>query len=425
MQSESRATPSKRENRVEPGRVWCVGDWAKIDPLTGGVHGYTDSSGLVARNEVWDGGLGIVRLRGARNEFCAFQIVVEFTESAIRGLFVTAQDFVGPARIHSSTSVQMFRELYTFVDGKWYPDALLPLDLSNARPVSAPGLQQQIANQKAAVVWVDIYIPKSIPHGEYKSVFKVSYRGGIRLAEFTVQLEILDLDLPDHLNLSVEIIKEGVVGIAQGFPGVWLDSPECWSIEREYHRAAHAHRLTFAVLPYRQDGTALKGYKPPLRGLGDRLSIAGWSRWDEHFGPLLDGSAFSDLPRSNVPVSHFYLPFSLDYPSSFQLWGTDRFEVENRAVAGEFIYHLTHHAWTDPIYLVYYAFRERYGFFPWNLSGPTKPDDIEALLSLSRMIRTTLQGHPALRVLLRVDIEHFHSTEHDQPIAYMEEGLHG
>ena len=41
-----------------------------------------------------------------------------------------------------------------------------------------------------------------------------------------------------------------------------------------------------------------------------------WSKWDRRFGPLLDGTAFADLPRKGVPVECFYLPLHENWPSA-------------------------------------------------------------------------------------------------------------
>lgn len=425
---EAPAFPSSRtQGNPEPGRVWCVGDWAKIDPQTGDVHGLSRSRDTLSlRNDVWDAGVGVVQLRGVRNEFLAFQIVIESLGPAINKLLITAQDFEGPTRMDAARSVQFFRELYLPVEGKWYPDALLPFDLGAALPLSVPESGHVIPGQRVAVVWVDIYIPaKGISAGTYEATFKVSYRSTMQLAQFTVRLEVLDLTLPDEISLDVDLMNYGYLSIARGFPDVVVDSSRYRAIEREFYRVSHAHRTTFAMVPYHHGGGVPKGLAPPLRGTGERISVAGWTEWDARFGPFLDGSAFADLPRAGVPVNHFFLPFGLEYPSAFRHWGTDRFEVENRNIATEFIYHLAHNAWIEPKYLIYYNSKEHYGFFPWNLCEPTRQDDVEALLYLSNMIRSAVQGHPGVRAMLRLDVGHFHCTEHEESLPNIEQHLRG
>jgi hypothetical protein len=48
---------------------------------------------------------------------------------------------------------------------------------------------------------------------------------------------------------------------------------------------------------------------------GTRLD---WTSRDRRFGPLLDGSAFADLPRKGVPVECFYLPLHENWPSPME-----------------------------------------------------------------------------------------------------------
>src|SRR5439155_7408872 len=95
-------------------------------------------------------------------------------------------------------------------------------------------------------------------------------------------------------------------------------TPEYRALEREYHRMAHAHRATLAVLGYSHGGNVSTNYAPPLEGEGANMRVSDWSSWDAQFGPYLDGSAFADLPRKGVPISHFYLPFHEAWPSDIR-----------------------------------------------------------------------------------------------------------
>ena len=65
---------------------------------------------------------------------------------------------------------------------------------------------------------------------------------------------------------------------------------------------------------------ALQPERPDAGGLrpgwdGERLD---WTAWDRRFGPLLDGSAFADLPRKGVPIECFYLPLHENWPSPME-----------------------------------------------------------------------------------------------------------
>jgi len=377
-------------SRLESAMIWCVGDWARIDPPTGRVlESDIPSERLRQSNEIWDGGQAQVVLKGARNEFLSFQIVMEALESGSRDIFVSAQDFEGPTRLDAARCVQFFREIYLPVDEG--TPFLVPMT-GTTGVTGTTGTEACPTGEGMGTIalWVDVYIPKAIPPGVYESVFRISHRGGYRLSEITVQLEVLEPILPDSLSLDTVLLSDGPL---RAHP----------SVEREYYRAAHAHRTTFAIYPFLPDGSLLQGASPALRGVGDRISVASWTSWDERFGPILDGSAFHDLPRGSLPVNRFFLPFGLDYPSSFRHWGTDQYELENRTILTEFIYHIAQKGWIEPTFVVRYQSAKRYGFYPLDLEDPVDEADIEALLSLAAMIRTPLHSHPGVHAVLWVD----------------------
>ena len=85
--------------------------------------------------------------------------------------------------------------------------------------------------------------------------------------------------------------------------------------ERDYYRLAHRHRTVLNRLPYNQNGRMQDGCAPLWDSTRLKLD---WSKWDRRFGPLLDGSAFADLPRKRVPVECFYLPLHENWPSPME-----------------------------------------------------------------------------------------------------------
>ncbi len=110
-----------------------------------------------------------------------------------------------------------------------------------------------------------------------------------------VTLRVWDFTLPDHLSFLPEM--------------------NCYGLpanERDYYRLAHRHRTVLNRVPYYQNGRVEDGCVP--RWDSGRKAFD-WSAWDRRFGPLLDGSAFSDLPRKGVPVDCFYLPLHENWPS--------------------------------------------------------------------------------------------------------------
>ncbi len=119
--------------------------------------------------------------------------------------------------------------------------------------------------------------------------------GGEKLA-LGVSLRVWDFTLPDHLSFLPEMNCYGL--------------PEN---ERDFYRLAHRHRTFLNRLPYNQNGAMQEGCAPKWDG-----KTLDWSAWDRRFGPLLDGSAFADLPRKGVPVDGFYLPLHENWPTPIE-----------------------------------------------------------------------------------------------------------
>jgi len=119
--------------------VWVAPDCLKVkrdDPAQGGCH-------------IWSPESNKITLKGARNEYLAFQLIVHASYS-LSGVGVSASDLVGPSATISSNDISLFREHYLQVtepstsmygdpssDGTgWYPDPLVPFDAPSGVPRS-------------------------------------------------------------------------------------------------------------------------------------------------------------------------------------------------------------------------------------------------------------------------------------------------
>ena len=105
----------------------------------------------------------------------------------------------------------------------------------------------------------------------------LTLHAGSQGLHLNVSLTVWDFTLPDRLSFLPEMNCYGL--------------PEN---ERAYYRMAHRHRTVLNRLPYNQNGAMQEGC---ARLDGERLD---WSAWDRRFGPVLDGSAFADLPRGGA-----------------------------------------------------------------------------------------------------------------------------
>ncbi len=130
-----------------------------------------------------------VQLRGARGEAVNFQFVVTAGAKPIQNIHITRNglasilsDFLAPQNL------QIYRENYVFVavpsgnrdlTPKWWPDALLPLDL-------AP---KNVAARQSAVFWGSLQIPKDAAPGDYYGEIDLLCDGQPRRLALTLSVE--------------------------------------------------------------------------------------------------------------------------------------------------------------------------------------------------------------------------------------------
>ncbi|HZW31709.1 MAG TPA: hypothetical protein VFF52_13435, partial [Isosphaeraceae bacterium] len=271
--------------------VAIVDELDKVHPVTGELIP-AQPEGYLAANHLWDSAGRRITLHAARNEFVAFQVLLRLPGPAPVGPIRPELVFDGPA----GAAVQVQFGHYFPVDSRSgpLPDPIVPLTFPF--PAGAPRWKHQSLH-------VEIYVPHRVPAGEYRGTLTLRTAAGgasrgvrdpgpLRLS---VSLRVWNFTLPDHLSFLTEMNCYGL--------------PED---ERDYYRLAHRHRTVLNRVPYNQDGQMQDGCAP--RWDSRRLALD-WTDWDRRFGPLLDGSAFADLPRKGVPVECFYLPLHENWPS--------------------------------------------------------------------------------------------------------------
>lgn len=281
-----------------PPSVWVVGESYKIRPDKGTPFNPSVKRDLRRRNEVWDGARKVVTLHGARNEYVGFQLIIEARDKPLGSVTVLPTDLVGPSTIPRS-HIQLFREHYIKVDkpsdqprpstgpGE-YPDPLVPLDLPKVGgPFDVPVGRNQ-------AVWVDIYIPESVPAGLYKGKIEIS---GVHMdwVSLTVQLKVWDFTLPRESALT---FWANYHELPRGFD-VIENSRDYQAVERELWQLSHRHRIT-ALLRYAP-------INPRYTGSGRSLKVD-WTAYDLRVGPYLDGTLFKDGVKPNLfllPITYY------------------------------------------------------------------------------------------------------------------------
>jgi hypothetical protein len=299
-------------------RIWATNDGVRVNPETGryledrpDIHADYPTGDYRERNAVWDARERRVSLRAARNEFIAFQVVIE-TDGPVAGVRVELADLRGPggARI-TAPQVTLFRAWYvkvtqpstgyeqTSLGPGWYADALIPATDGggSALAFDLPDARNGIGDtQRNQTVWVDIFIPRDradAPSGKYTGTLGVTARGSRQ--EIAVELDVWDFALPDQVHCRGDI-----------WNGSIKEMPP--DVELRYYQLAHQHRFQPGVYAYR----------PDVQVDGTRVTID-WTGYDGRLRKYLDGSAFAAAhgywgPGVGVPLGHILLPFNGDRP---------------------------------------------------------------------------------------------------------------
>ncbi len=315
----------------------------KVNPASGETIPPHDATYLAA-NHLWSAKDKLVRLYAAKNEFIAFQVVLK---GAVEGV-TPAIKLPQPLRA----------ELLEFHNVKAksgsLPDPLVPIK----------------GALTSGAFLADLYVPHEAKAGKHTGTLTLT-KGGESLA-IAIELNVWDFTLPDYLSFIPEMNSYG------------LPSPELG-----YYRVGHAHRTCVNALPYSQGGSVRHAPKWD----GAKLD---WTAWDKQFGPLLDGSAFADMPRKGVPLDSFYLPLHENWPGDVfksyngSYWADRAFPPAYREtfvkVSRLFAEHFAEKGWNDT-FLQFYLnnksnFKERgwsRGASPWILDEPASFQDYWAL----------------------------------------------
>jgi len=352
-------------------RAWVVDDGVRINPQTGEAFednemypsGLRIKPGYRDRNWIFDTRTRRVTLAGARNEVLAFQLQIE-SKAPLEEVTVALSDLEGPAPFPAAKNVRLFKEWYIEVKQPshgdsspvgfdclgpgWYPDPLIPLDQPIKRdfsmPFQIPDRANGVPGQKVQGVWVDVYIPREQKAGMYRGNIGVKARGGADVVESSLELRlnVFSFTLPDENHLGISLNDYGSIAPRR------MPKEKLWA----FYRMCHRHRCVLDVL-----------YNAPkVSGTGNGLQID-WSGYDANFGPLFDGTAFTDKygycgPGRGIPVKRFYLPFESSPSWAWprppgEMW-TDEYERAVKKALREFEKHFVEKGWTGTKLMMFY-----------------------------------------------------------------------
>lgn len=380
LPDETKPTPfAKNRNTIHLKniKIAIVDSLDKVDPVKG-LMVPLHEEGYKGGNHLFSASLKKISLQSAKNEAVYFAIAIEGKSDAVNiSCSFDQGSLLQPALYHESyvKCADIHKKTY-------WPDPLLPYDGKFTIPVSRAGIT--IPNQKYHTLLCEIYVPHEISTGKHQGILTISF--GPQAISIDMELDVWDFSLPDKLSFVPELNAYGTVSPYKNY---------------DYYRLAHWHRACMNRLPYAWDG--VPSFAPEWAGEGFR-----WDVWDEKVGPLLDGAAFSDMPRKKQPVDVMYLPFSENWPVSIyeefkpSYWADEAFtEKYQRLISkaySEFASHCNQKKWYDTVFQfylnnkIYYRRKDTNSSAPWIFDEPVNTQDFWALRWYAEMWKGAVQN---------------------------------
>ncbi len=345
----------------------------KID-LTGRMTPAREN-GYKGGNHLFSAEKKMIRLQGARNETIGFQLILQGK----------AENVSLSCNFEQSPNLlpKFYQFAHTVVLNKdkkpvsTLPDPLILMKAGEGSAVRGqrshvvPHPSPLTPYPSPACLLCEIYIPHETSPGVKKGKLLIS--AGKDSLELEIALTVWNFTLPDKLSFVPEMNAYGTVSPYKGY---------------EYYRLAHEHRTCINRLPYGWNG--IPEFAPKWKG-----NDFDWTAWDEKVGPLLDGSAFADLPRKHEPVDIFYLPFSENWPLPLadhyrkSYWADEAFsedyQAEMRKAFAAFARHCEEKNWRDTAFQFYLNNKVTYrksfpqSSAPWIFDEPVNTQDFWAL----------------------------------------------
>lgn len=310
----------------------------------------------LSANHLWSAAGKQIRLQAARNEFVSFQILFHAGAKDLSAKLQFADRAARP-------EVAFYQFGNVNSKNGPVPDPLLPFSGKFSTPAGDP----------SGSLLCEVYVPHSMPAGEHAGTLTIAGPGGASL-KLNVSLTVWNFELPDTLSFIPEL--------------------NCYGLppnEADYYRLAQRNRTVINRVPYHQSGDMEPGCAP--RWDGKQLD---WSEWDKRFGPYLDGSAFSDLPRKGVPLEVFYLPLFENWPTPMEgnyngsYWADQAFPESYRKAfvecSRQFAEHFNQKHWNSTYFQCFFNGKNNFkehgwsrGSCPWLLDEPMNFQDFWAL----------------------------------------------
>jgi hypothetical protein len=334
-------------------------------------------------------------LAGARSGYVSFQLVVKLPEGGDYRLDVTLENKSGKLQL------ELFREWFHLneSDKRYYPDALVPVALPYGSRVPDP--DNRIEKQTAQAFWVDIWIPGDASPGLYRCMAVLQTGKG--KMTLPVELKVADARIPDEDVVLVDHNSYGSSFLGQQYAGIRVPSDDSFRLTHLYHRLFYEHRGVYHQLGYGHGGKVIAEFAPQLTGSGNSKRIENWDLYDRHYGPLLDGTAFSGSRRGPRPIPFVYLPINPEWPASFLWWGEPGYEAEFTRVVSQMERHFREKGWTRTRFEMFFNHKKRYKAFPWDGDEVRFPEDDKYFVEYGRLLKRALPADSPVKFVFRAD----------------------
>lgn len=344
---------------------YFIHDRLRICPQTGQV--LEEGARVRSLSELQEASADLV---SPRNAYVSFQVIVPLGEAGVPEMRFKAEAVKGEHDEIPPVEFVFYAEWFHQVQGRYYPDALVPLaeGSSPTRSFAAITTLNAVPGQRFAVVWVDLFIPADIRAGQYRGSIQVTSEAGTHSHVFRVKvletvvpnesLVIADLNgYADNISRRMDYLRDNEHRYEDG---------TYYKVERQFFKMAHEHRCLLHYLPYEHSGKIPEPFIPEIEGKGKEMHVKDWSRFDEHFGPYLSGSAFEDTKRGGIPLPYMYLPFNFHWPADYVKFGTKGYRTEFKAILEEFHRHCTEKGWLRTKFELFLNHKKRYKLFPYD-----------------------------------------------------------
>ena len=346
-----------------------------------------------------------VQIMAAKNEFEAFQIVIEAgVQTHLENIHLEVSDLEGPSGLIGKNHITVYREEEVFLQHSSpraeeppgsYPDALVPFINPVTGDSILPGRKVKalmgdplrtpiytaypidLYSGQRTSIWVDVYVPATVAAGVYKGSLTAVTETGISKS-VDISLKVWDFQLPDYASHRTHLGHFSLIG-------------KMWNID---HDSEHFRKTELAFC----EELAMHRVNPPIpHSLLPKVNPDGSITID----PEVDQQLIEYVQRVNlvdfeIPRTPFMTNTSnSDRPTPQNQTDPEAVEKSKRYYK-EMYQYIVDRGWEDRAYL-------------YMLDEPNSVKDYQQVINLAKAVE---QGAPDLKKLV---VEQTYKHQPDWP----------